>query len=85
MMIEVKQGARGRWRWIVRSDNGKALFLAPVRNAHHEPADAVWDARSALYRTMSGLLAGRWWTRLLLRESVINRMVSEVPHEVVRR
>ena len=85
MRIEVKQGERGAWRWIVRDGLGVALFLQPVRSGHRRPEDALTDTRGVLYRLVSDMLRKNWWARFAVRDAVIHRVVESIPHDVIAR
>ena len=84
MRIEVKQGKRGQWRWIVRGADGKAVFLAPVNTGHDRPELAVGEARMALRDVAFETRPRRWFDWFPTRDlKAIERESMKVPVDVV--
>lgn len=84
MRIEIKQGKHGKWRWIVRRNGGRVLFLSAVNDWHDTHDECVGAARTALRDAGWGLaMLGRSkWLREL-RKRWIERESWTVPYSVV--
>lgn len=83
MRIEVKQGARGKWRWMLRGVDGKVCAVALVNHWHSTPDAAEGEARMALRDVAFALCGSSFFPARRLRR--IEREALKVPRTVVPR